>query len=366
MALLISGCNIYNGEEVNTQTGAKELILKDKFADNFKIGTAISKAQVLNASDPELLLAAKHFNTFTPENAMKWESINPLPNEYQFEVADALVNFAAANKQQLVGHTLVWHSQTPDWVFEDDSGNLLNRDQLLQRMQHHIKTVAGRYADQIFAWDVVNEALNEDGTLRESKWQQIIGDDFIEHAFMFAHQAAPKAKLYYNDYNMFKPAKRAGAIALIKRLKQKGIQIDGVGMQAHYSLASPDFAEVEDSIVALAATGVDVMITELDISVLPFPENLAEGADVSLDVALQQQYNPYATGLPNAVEQQLASRYQALFSIYKKHSNSIGRVTFWGVSDKQTWRNGWPMQGRTDYPLLIDRNMQIKGFVDSL
>lgn len=366
VVLIISGCKSDNGAAANTQAVAQNIILKDKFADNFKIGTAISKAQVLNPSDPELLLAAKHFNTFTPENSMKWESVNPLPNEYQFDVADALVNFAKKNNQQLVGHTLVWHSQTPDWVFEDDSGNLLQREQLLERMQHHIKTVAGRYADQIFAWDVVNEALNEDGTLRESKWQQIIGDDFIEHAFMFAHQAAPKAKLYYNDYNMFKPEKRAGAVALINRLKQKGIQIDGVGMQAHYSLDYPDFAEVEDSIVAFAATGVDVMITELDISVLPFPENLAEGADVSLDIALQQQYNPYKAGIPKDVEQKLASRYQALFSIYKKHSDSIGRVTFWGVSDKQTWRNGWPMQGRTDYPLLIDRNMQIKGFVDSL
>ncbi|MDO6618315.1 endo-1,4-beta-xylanase [Shewanella sp. 6_MG-2023] len=371
VVLALSGCNSGQGVTQQTKPEAtatltQDIILKNQFAENFKIGTAISKSQVLNPTDPELLLAAKHFNTFTPENSMKWESVNPLPNEYQFEVADALVNFAKNNNQQLVGHTLVWHSQTPDWVFEDDAGNPLNREQLLKVMEIHIKTVAGRYADQIFAWDVVNEALNEDGSLRESKWQQIIGDDFIEQAFIYAHQAAPNAKLYYNDYNMFKPEKRAGAIALIKRLKQKGIQIDGVGMQAHYSLDYPDFTEVEDSIVAFAAAGVDVMVTELDISVLPFPENLAAGADVSLDVALQQQYNPYAAGLPIEVEQQLASRYQNLFALYKKHSDSIGRITFWGVSDKQTWRNGWPMAGRTDYPLLIDRDMKLKAFVNSL
>ncbi|WP_144207923.1 endo-1,4-beta-xylanase [Shewanella donghaensis] len=371
VVLVVSGCNSHQGLQQQAlpeiaPTFSKDILLKNHFAENFKIGTAISKAQVLNSADPELRLAAEHFNTFTPENSMKWESVNPLPNEYQFDVADALVNFAKNNNQQLVGHTLVWHSQTPDWVFEDDAGNPLNRAQLLKVMEIHIKTVAGRYAEQIFAWDVVNEALNEDGSLRESKWQQIIGDDFIEQAFIYAHQAAPNAKLYYNDYNMFKPEKRAGAIKLIKRLKQKGIQIDGVGMQAHYSLDYPDFNEVEDSIVAFAATGVDVMVTELDISVLPFPENLAEGADVSLDVALQQQYNPYTEGLPIEIEQQLASRYQNLFAIYKKHSESIGRVTFWGVSDKQTWRNGWPMKGRTDYPLLIDRDMKLKGFVNSL
>lgn len=345
---------------------AAPVTLKGQFNEYFKIGTAISRSQIMLELPEQLDVARTQFNTFTPENSMKWERIHPQLNQYDFDVSDKLVAYAQRNNQQLIGHTLVWHSQTPDWVFEDSYGNPLSRDGLLKRMKDHIDTVAGRYKGKIFAWDVVNEALNEDGSLRASKWRQIIGDDFIEQAFKFAKQAAPNAKLYYNDYNLFKPEKRAGVVALVKRLQSKNIQIDGVGLQAHYSLDYPDLSQMEDSIVAFGETGVDVMITELDISVLPFPEGEAQGADISLDIALQQEYNPYSKGLPKDVNQQLAERYQALFSILKKHRDKVGRVTFWGISDATTWRNDWPMKGRTDYPLLIDRQLQIKDFVGSL
>ena len=369
ISCLTMGCKESTDQQKQIEEELKTAVpvtLKAQFSEHFKIGTAISRAQIMLELPEQLEVAREQFNSFTPENSMKWERIHPSPDQFDFEASDALVAFAEENNQQLVGHTLVWHSQTPDWVFEDENGNPLNRDGLLKRMEDHINAVAGRYKGKIFAWDVVNEAFNEDGTLRESKWSQIIGDDFIDQAFMFAKKAAPNAQLYYNDYNLFKPEKRAGVIALVKRLQSKNIQIDGVGMQAHYSLDYPDLSQAEDSIVQFSETGVDVMITELDISVLPFPEGEAQGADISVDVALQQEYNPYSQGLPAEVNDKLAKRYKELFTILKKHSDKVGRVTFWGVSDATTWRNDWPMKGRTDYPLLIDRNLQVKDFVSTL
>ncbi|MEM5547172.1 endo-1,4-beta-xylanase [Pseudoalteromonas fuliginea] len=369
MPSLALGCNgaaEQSKPTLKSQKAPEQLTLKAQFKDHFKIGTAISRDQILGALPEDLNVAKAQFNTFTPENSMKWERIHPELETYDFEAADALVEYAQENNQELVGHTLVWHSQTPDWVFEDDQGEPLTRDALLKRMQNHINAVAGRYKNRIFAWDVVNEALNEDGTLRESKWSTIIGDDFIEYAFKYAKQAAPNAKLYYNDYNLYKPEKRAGAIALIKNLQSKGIQIDGIGMQAHYSLDNPELSLMEDSIVAYAATGIDVMITELDISVLPFPEGEEQGADISLDIALQERFNPYPDGLPSEVNTQLGERYRAVFNILKKHDDKVSRVTFWGISDARTWRNDWPMQGRTDYPLLIDRELKLKSFVSDL
>ena len=369
MSSLALGCNSatnQTAEKADTAKVTEQLTLKEKFKEHFKIGTAISRDQVLGVYPQDLEVAKAQFNTFTPENSMKWERIHPEPNKFDFEAADALVKYAQLNDQELVGHTLVWHSQTPDWVFEDEQGQPLTREALLKRMKDHITSVAGRYKNHIFAWDVVNEALNEDGTLRESKWSTIIGDDFIEYAFKYAKQAAPNAKLYYNDYNLYNPEKRAGAIAIIKNLQSKGIQIDGIGMQGHYSLVHPELSQIEDSILAYAATGIDVMITELDISVLPFPEGEQQGADISIDVALQERFNPYSEGLPSDVNKQLGQRYKDVFAILKKHDDKVSRVTFWGVSDARSWRNGWPMQGRTDYPLVIDRQLKLKDFVSEL
>jgi len=227
-------------------------------------------------------------------------------------------------------------------------------------MEDHITTVVSRYRGRVPSWDVVNEALNEDGTMRESKWHTIIGEDYIELAFDFAHKADPDAKLYYNDYNLFKPEKRNGALALVQRIQAQGIPVHGIGMQGHYGLGYPnDLADIEASVVAFAQVGT-VMITELDVSVLPFPEAGSEGADISIDMALNQRYNPYESGLPQAIERQFNDQYLALFQIFLKHADKISRVTFWGVSDTQTWRNDWPMKGRTDYPLMIDRNNQLK------
>ncbi len=351
-------------EPLNSSDTPKEL--KGQFSDKFRIGTAISREQIIGSERHVLPFVNKHFNAITPENSMKWERIHPEEGVYDFEAADALVEFSNKNNHFITGHTLVWHSQVPDWVFEHQDGTLLSRAELLKRMEDHINSVAGRYAGKIDAWDVVNEALNEDGTLRESKWLSIIGDDFIDQAFIMAAKAAPNTKLYYNDYNLYKPEKRSGVVQLVKRLQSKGIRIDGVGMQAHYSLTSPELSDIEDSIKAYSNLNVDVLITELDVSVLPFPEEDNMGADVSLNFALQESFNPYPQSLPSSVEKELGERYQALFKIFNKHQDKIERVTFWGVSDANTWRNDWPMPGRTDYPLLFDRELKTKPFVNDL
>jgi len=370
ITLGLSACMNVN-EKKSTDSKAVEITsasleLKDLFLDKFKMGTALSREQIIGSQRSILPFVNKHFNAITPENSMKWERINPEEGVYDFEAADALVEFSNKNNHFITGHTLVWHSQVPNWVFEHKDGTPLNRAELLKRMEKHINAVAGRYAGKIDAWDVVNEALNEDGTLRVSKWSTIIGDDFIEQAFIMAAKAAPNAKLYYNDYNLYKPEKRNGVLRLVKDLQSKGVKIDGVGMQAHYSLDNPELTDIEDSINAYSNLGVDVLITELDVSVLPFPDENNMGADVSLNFDLQAEFNPYPDGLPTSVENQLGTRYKELFAIFNKHQDVIKRVTFWGVSDAQTWRNDWPMTGRSDYPLLFDRQLNIKPFMSSL
>jgi endo-1,4-beta-xylanase len=277
-----------------------------------------------------------------------------------------LVEFCAANDIFLTGHTLVWHQQTPDWVFEDRDGNPASRELLLERLEEHINTVIGHFKGAVPSWDVVNEALNEDGSMRPTKWQQIIGDDFVEKAFEFAHKADPRAKLYYNDYNLYKPEKRAGVLRLVKSLQDKGIPVHGIGMQGHYGLTHPaDLTQIEDSILAFSGLG-DVMITELDMTVLPSPDKADEGADISIDLELKARYNPYTGGLPVGVQATQDQRFLDIFGIFLKHQDRISRVTFWGVNDAQSWRNDWPMRGRTDYPLLVDRNNTLKPVVYKL
>ena len=353
----LKGCS---NEPANTTSSQGQFSLKDAFNEKFHIGAAVNELHI--ADDKERAMLAQHYNTVTPENMMKWEEIHPQSEQFSFSRPDSLVAFSESLGIKIVGHTLVWHSQTPDWVFYHQDGKRKSREELLALMKSHIEAVAGRYKGRIYAWDVVNEAFNEDGTLRQSLWYDIIGDDYLDMAFEYASEAAPNAKLYYNDYNLFKPAKREGVIELVERLKSKGIQIDGVGMQAHYALDYPDFSDVEASIEAFAATGVDVMITELDISVLPFPDDENMGADVGLSIALQDEYNPYTEALPKEKYDELASRYEALFAIFNRHSDKIGRVTFWGIHDAHSWRNGWPMPGRKDYPLLFGHDKQLKPF----
>jgi endo-1,4-beta-xylanase len=247
---------------------------------------------------------------------------------------------------QVVGHNLVWHSQTGAWVFQGADGKPADRDTLLARMHDHIRTVVGRYRGKIHGWDVVNEAIDEDGSMRKSPWQAGIGDDYVAKAFEFAHEADPDAELYYNEFNLEKPAKRAGVIKLVRDLQARKLRIDGIGNQAHWRLDTPSIDEIDTALNELHATGLKIMYSELDINLLP---NTPRGADPNVA-------NPYADGLPDAVQQQLARRYADVFGVFLKHRDAVTRVTFWGLSDADSWLN----RGRMNYPLLWDRQRHPK------
>jgi endo-1,4-beta-xylanase len=329
--------------------------LKDAFKGRFLIGAALNNARFSGSNAAAADLIATQFNSISPENVLKWESVHPQPGKYDFEAADRYVAFGQSHGMFIVGHTLIWHSQTPKWVFQDDQGKPADRDTLLARMRDHIHAVAGRYAGKIGGWDVVNEALNDDGTLRQSPWMKIIGEDYLLKAYQFAREADPDAQLYYNDFSLENPAKRDGAIALVGKLRAQGVRIAAVGLQGHYKMDWPSTNLVDETIGAFAGHGIKVMITELDLDLLPAATK-SQSAEVSMNFALQAELNPYTNGLPEAVQQKLAERYADLFSVFVARRDSVTRVTFWGVTDDNSWLNTWPVKGRTAYPLLFDRS----------
>jgi endo-1,4-beta-xylanase len=338
--------------------------LKQAYKKDFFIGAALNLDQI-DGKDPKASeLIETHFSSITPENILKWEPVHPEPDRYEFGPADRFVALGEKYGMHLVGHTLVWHAQTPRWVFEDGSGKPADRELLLERMRSHIRTVVGRYKGRIHAWDVVNEALDDDGSMRKTPWYNIIGEDYIRKAFEFAHEADPDAELIYNDYNLWKPEKAAAAVRLIEGLRAEGVRVDGIGEQAHWALDYPPLVDLETSLRALASTGIKVMITEMDVSPLPNPWNYT-GADIMFNVEVQEKLNPYPKALPDSMQQKLAFRYGEFFSLFRKCS-AISRVTLWGVTDGQSWLNHWPMRGRTNYPLLFDRNYEPKPAFDAV
>jgi endo-1,4-beta-xylanase len=339
--------------------------LKDTFRSSFLVGTALAPQQFGEQDVASAALVKREFNAISPENVLKWALVHPEPDRYDFGPSDQYVAFGERNGMFVVGHTLVWHSQIPAWVFQDAQGQSLTRDALLARMKEHIQTVVGRYKGRIKGWDVVNEALNEDGTLRETPWMKIIGPDYIAKAFEYAHEVDPAAELYYNDYNLDYAAKRDGAVRLVKSLQDRGIRVHAIGSQEHLKLTTPTVAEVDAAIRAFAALGVKVNLTELDIDLLP-PATRNMGADVSMKAGPAPSLNPYAAGLPDSMQQKLAQRYEDLFRVYLANQDAIDRVTFWGVSDGDSWLNGWPVPGRTSYPLLFDRQLGRKPAYDRI
>jgi len=348
----------------SASAGAAPQGLKDTFRSAFLVGAAIAPKQFEEQDVANAALVKREFNTISPENVLKWVVVHPQPDHYDFAPADKYVAFGERNGMFIVGHTLVWHSQVPGWVFQDAQGQPLTRDALLARMKDHIQTVVGRYKGRIKGWDVVNEALNEDGTLRQTPWMRIIGPDYIAKAFQFAHEADPAAELYYNDYNLDYAAKRNGAVRLVKSLLDQGIPVKAIGSQEHLKLTTPTAAEVDSSIRAFAALGVKVNMTELDIDLLP--QATRNSADVSLRAGPAPSLNPYAAGLPDSLQRKLARRYQDLFRVYMANQEAIDRITFWGVSDGDSWLNGWPVPGRTSYPLLFDRQLGKKPAYDAV
>ncbi|GAB3516158.1 endo-1,4-beta-xylanase [Pseudoxanthomonas daejeonensis] len=347
--------------------------LKGAFADDFLLGTAVNDDIVSGRDARAQALVPLHFNAITLENAMKAEVVNPRPGVYDFAGADAFVAFGEQHGMFIVGHTLVWHNQTPEWFFKAPDGTPVGRDALTERMRQHIQKVAGRYAGRVDAWDVVNEQIGEDGQYRDTTWVRGIGDgdELIRLAFRFAAQYAPGTELYYNDFNAWRPEKRDGIVRMVKMLQAHGIRIDGIGIQGHWGLDYPATADIEAAIDAYAALGVKVMITELDVDVLPLTK---EGQIIGQGMAhpqfqlpeFRRFLDPYRDGLPPAVQQQLADRYAELFRIFRGRRDKIDRVSVWGVHDSMSWKNDYPIPHRINYPLLFDRQYRSKPALDAV
>ncbi|KRT15251.1 1,4-beta-xylanase [Pedobacter ginsenosidimutans] len=338
------GCK--TGQSLSSnQTDARGL--KDFYKNYFPIGVAVGKR---NLSGEEGALIKKHFNSITAENDMKMESMQPVEGKFNWREADSIISFAAQNNIKVRGHNLCWHEQAPSWFFTDKAGKEVNKTVLLQRLKAHIDAVVGRYKGKIYAWDVVNEAIDDYSTkyLRNSKWYQICGEDFIIKAFEYAHAADPDAKLYYNDYNTERPEKRERVYKLLKSLKDKGVPIDGVGLQAHWSIYEPTEKELVTAIERYSSLGLKIQFTELDLSIYPWEKNKrAKRADES---------DAYTAEL----EARQVAKYKMVFSVFRKYKNVITNVTFWNISDRRTWLDGYPVPGRKNYPLLFDTQLKPK------
>ena len=360
-SIIIAACCLL----FSTCTNTREPVLKDAFEGKFLVGTALNSAQISGTDKLGIETVKKQFNAVVPENCMKSRYLQPEEGKFHFDEADKFVAFAEANNLWVTGHCLVWHSQAPAWLFTDETGADVSRETLIERMRKHITTVVSRYKGRIKGWDVVNEAIMDDGSWRQSKFYQIIGEDFIPLAFQFAREADPDAELYYNDYSTAIEAKRQGIVNVVKTLKEKGLRIDAVGMQGHFTLDFPTVEAFEKSLLAFTELGVKVMITELDMTVLPSPDNFT-GAEVSTSFALTKELNPYADSLTAETTLKQQNRYADFFRLFLKHSDKVTRVTLWGVADGDSWRNNWPVPGRTDYALLFDRNRKPKSVVTEL
>lgn len=341
----------------------EELSLKDVVGDKFLVGVALNVNQSSGIDTSSVKLVKQHFNSIVAENCMKCEVIHPEENRYDFTQADQFVDFGEKNGMAIIGHCLIWHSQLAPWFCVDEKGNNVSPEVLKQRMKDHITTIVTRYKGRIKGWDVVNEAILEDGSYRQSKFYEILGEEFIPLAFQYAHEADPNAELYYNDYAMNMPGKREGVVKLVKKLKERGLRIDAVGMQGHMGMDYPDINEFEQSIVAYAGAGVKVMVTEWDMSALPTAK---QSANISDTVAFQKSLNPYPEALPDSVSEAWNKRMKLFFDLFEKHADVITRVTAWGVSDGDSWKNDFPVKGRRDYPLLFDRSYQPKPFVEEI
>lgn len=336
---------------------SSKLSLGAHFKDLFYMGAAINENTILGLDPKSATIVNSEFNTITPENSLKWMFIQPKPNKFNFKAADKYVEMGLKNNMYIVGHALVWHAQLADFM-----QNIDNSAEARIHVDNHINRLVSRYKGKIDAWDVVNEAFEEDGSLRASVFYKNMGENYIEEVFRITEKADPDADLIYNDYNLYKPEKRAAVLKMVKNFKSNGTKISGVGVQAHWDLKSPSLEEIEQIILDIHAEGVSVSFTELDISVLPNPWEMV-GAEVTQNFSKFEgdpKMNPYPSGLPDAIQEKLAKRYQDIFNLFVKHSDKINRVTFWGVMDKHSWLNDWPIKGRTNYPLLFDRDYQPK------
>ncbi|MFB3159758.1 endo-1,4-beta-xylanase [Neobacillus sp. 179-J 1A1 HS] len=310
--------------------------LSKVYEEYFNIGAAVNLTTIKSQEG----LLRKHFNSITAENDMKFIEIQPAEGKFTFEKADQLAAFAKEHGMKMRGHTLVWHNQTPEWVFQN-----ADRETLLQRMKNHITTVMQRYKGTIFCWDVVNEAVTDEGPelLRSTKWLEIIGEDYIEKAFEFAHEADPDALLFYNDYNESNPEKREKIFKLVKSLVDKGVPIHGVGLQAHWNLVNPSLEDIRTAIERYVSLGLKLHLTELDVSVFNFEDKRTDLTEPTHEMLELQ-----------------AERYHQVFQMLRQYQSHITSVTFWGAADDYTWLSDFPVRGRKNWPFLFDENHQPK------
>lgn len=322
--------------------------LHEAFAGDFDIGAAVNARTVAQAGE----LIAAHYNSITAENEMKFASVHPEEDVYTFDDADALVAFARKHGKKMRGHTLVWHNQTTEWVFRDAHGGTVDKTTLLARLKSHIDTVVGRYRNDVYCWDVVNEAVSdEDGaeTLRRSPWIDIAGEDFIAKAFEYAHEADPNALLFYNDYNECAPGKRERIYSLVRSLKERGVPIHGIGLQAHWSLASPTTDAIRAAIERYAELGLQLQFTEMDVSAFEWDDRRTDLKAPTHDMIERQ-----------------AERYEVLFRLFREYRDVIAGVTFWGAADDYTWLDDFPVRGRKNWPLLFDAEHRPKPAFDRI
>lgn len=348
LGLCLIGLLVIPLQQSFAQKGGAVKGLKTYYKKHFPIGVAVSPQAL---KDPaQVALIKREFNSVTPENAMKMGPIHPQEDQYNWKDADAIVAFAQANKLRVRGHALCWHEQTPDWLFKDKDGAEVSKQVLLQRLKSHIDAVVGRYKGKVYAWDVVNEAIADDSTqlLRNSLWYKICGEDFIFKAFEYAHAADPKAILFYNDYNTERPEKRERVYQLLKKLTDARIPVNGVGLQAHWSLSEPTQKDLVAAIERFASLGLKVQITELDMSVYPWEKEA-------------RALRPNESARFTAEKEELQARqYAMVFKVFRKYKSVITGVTFWNISDKYSWLDTYPVKGRKNYPLLFDQDLKPK------
>ena len=328
--------------------------LKDAYKDYFKVGVAVNNHNVVNPGEVAVVL--REFNSITAENAMKPEPTEPEKGVFRWEDADRIADFCRAHKIPLRGHTLMWHSQIAPWMYQDKDGNLLSKEEFYANMKHHIQAVVNRYKDIVYCWDVVNEAVADSPVwpgrpeLRDSPMYKIAGEEFIYKAFEYAHEAAPDALLFYNDYNDAEPAKSQRIYNLVKRMKDAGVPVHGIGMQGHYNIYGPSAEEI-DKAIALYSTVVDhIHITELDVR-------------VNTDMGGALRFSQGGAKIADWEKTMQQDQYVNLFKVLRKHKDVVDCVTFWNVSDKDSWL------GVNNYPLLFDENykpkrayLAVKGF----
>ena len=360
--LIATACTSSRQETANVIPAMEQTPICESYSEYFKTGTSLNVNQTNGKDSIGAEVAKRHFNTIVAENCMKSAEIHPTENEYNWEDADNFVKFGTDNNMWIVGHCLVWHSQLSPWFCVDEKGENVSPDVLKQRLRDHIHTIVGRYKGKVHAWDVVNETVEDDGSYRKTPFYQILGEEYIPLAFQYAHEADPDAQLIINDYSMSGEKKRERYVQIVNDLKKRGLRVDAIGMQGHNGMDYPDYKEFEKSIEAFAGTGCDVMITELDFTVLP---TVVHGAAVENNLEYSQKMNPYADGLTPEIDNQWNDRVAEFMKLLIKHSDKITRVNFWGVNDADSWRNDWPMRGRTDYPLAIDRSWNVKPFVEA-